>query len=323
VNTGLPDVPVNAMVIDPNDHTRLFVGTDIGVYESTDSGAHWAPFGTGLPVVAIFDMAISQPGTANEVLRVATHGRGMYETALGGGGGGDTTNPTASMTAPTKTVTISKSITLKWNASDNAGGSGLANVDVEVKSAKFNAGFGAFTHPASLQTLTWTSHVFTGTPGTSYCFAVQARDHADNVSGFSAQKCTMIPIDDKTLAVAAGSWSRKTGQSGTFLRTLSTTSAKNASLKLTSLHAKQVGVMVKKCSTCGTFNITFNGQTFSANTAGSGFIVFTIPTTSTVKTSNLVIKVTSSGKLVQIDGVAAPQTGAITFGTTAPMRRVP
>jgi photosystem II stability/assembly factor-like uncharacterized protein len=82
INTGLPDVPVNAMVVDPNDSTHLYIGTDIGVYASTDSGAHWAPFGTGLPVVAIFDMAIAQPGTASETLRVATHGRGIYQAPI-------------------------------------------------------------------------------------------------------------------------------------------------------------------------------------------------------------------------------------------------
>src|SRR5262249_15463566 len=54
INTDLPDVPVNAMVVDPVDTTHLYIGTDVGVYASTDSGATWSPFGTGLPVVAIF-----------------------------------------------------------------------------------------------------------------------------------------------------------------------------------------------------------------------------------------------------------------------------
>ncbi|MBI5473338.1 MAG: T9SS type A sorting domain-containing protein [Ignavibacteriae bacterium] len=74
--TGIPDVPVNAFVVDPTNSNNLFAGTDIGVYVSTDAGASWLPFGTGLPVAAVFDMAI-HPVT--RALRVATHGRGIWE----------------------------------------------------------------------------------------------------------------------------------------------------------------------------------------------------------------------------------------------------
>jgi len=314
-NSGLPDVPVNAFVVDPINSAHLYAGTDVGVYASTDGGSSWAPFGTGLPVVAIFDMAVVRPGTSNEILRVATHGKGMWDAVIGTGGT-DTIDPTAKMTQPSKTVTISKSITLAWTASDT-GGSGLDDVDIRVKSANFNSGFGSFTQPAGLQHLTGTSKVFTGAAGKSYCFSVRARDNAGNLSAFSASKCTMIPVDDKTMTVGAGTWTRKTGQSGAFLGTLSVASAKNSSLTLSSLHAKQVGILAKRCSTCGKFTITFGGQTVIADTSGSGFVVFTMPTFSTVKISNLVVKVSSSGKPVQIDGVAAPQTGAITFGPTA------
>lgn len=38
---GLPDIPVNAFAIDPNDHLHLFAGTDIGVYHSVDGGTNW------------------------------------------------------------------------------------------------------------------------------------------------------------------------------------------------------------------------------------------------------------------------------------------
>ena len=76
----LPDVPVNAFAIDPNNSNRLFAGTDIGVYNSSDGGVNWTPFGSGLPRVAVFGMAIQNP---NRLLRIATHGRGMWEIPLG------------------------------------------------------------------------------------------------------------------------------------------------------------------------------------------------------------------------------------------------
>jgi uncharacterized repeat protein (TIGR01451 family) len=73
------DVPVNAFVVDPTNSQHLFAGTDIGVYASTDGGVSWAPFGTGLPRVAVFDMAIQN---SHHILRIATHGRGIWEISL-------------------------------------------------------------------------------------------------------------------------------------------------------------------------------------------------------------------------------------------------
>jgi hypothetical protein len=77
----LPQAPVNAFIVDPTDSNALYAGTDIGVFTSTDAGANWTPFGTGLPRVAVFDMAM-QP--TSRTLRIATHGRGMWQIALPG-----------------------------------------------------------------------------------------------------------------------------------------------------------------------------------------------------------------------------------------------
>ncbi|HEX8117203.1 MAG TPA: carboxypeptidase regulatory-like domain-containing protein, partial [Pyrinomonadaceae bacterium] len=75
----IPDVPANAFAVDPADSNTLYLGTDIGVYRSVDGGANWAPFSTGLPRVAVFDMAVHN---AARKLRIATHGRGMWEISI-------------------------------------------------------------------------------------------------------------------------------------------------------------------------------------------------------------------------------------------------
>jgi hypothetical protein len=90
----IPDVPVNAFVIDPQNSNALYAGTDIGVYRSVDGGATWIAFSNGLPRVAVFDVVIQNP---NRVLRIATHGRGIWEVSIAA-------TPTPTPT-PTPTVT--------------------------------------------------------------------------------------------------------------------------------------------------------------------------------------------------------------------------
>jgi hypothetical protein len=77
--SGIPSVPINALAIDPTNSNNIYAGTDIGVYSSTDGGATWNPFGTGLPRSAVFDIAIQSP---SRILRAATHGRGMWEISI-------------------------------------------------------------------------------------------------------------------------------------------------------------------------------------------------------------------------------------------------
>jgi len=77
--SGIPSIPINAFAIDPLNSNNLYAGTDIGVYFSSDAGASWTPFGSGLPRVAVFDLQI-QP--SSRILRAGTHGRGIWETAL-------------------------------------------------------------------------------------------------------------------------------------------------------------------------------------------------------------------------------------------------
>ena len=76
---GLPDVPVNGFAIDPANTQVLYAGSDIGVFRSSDGGANWLPFSQGLPRVAVFGVEFQGP---HRVLRIATHGRGMYEFDL-------------------------------------------------------------------------------------------------------------------------------------------------------------------------------------------------------------------------------------------------
>ena len=60
---------------DPVDGDLLFLGTEFGLWISTDAGAHWLPFRHGLPTTSVMALAI-QPRESDLV--IGTHGRSLY-----------------------------------------------------------------------------------------------------------------------------------------------------------------------------------------------------------------------------------------------------
>jgi hypothetical protein len=148
-SNGIPSIPINALAIDPANANNVFAGTDIGVYNSTDGGATWAPFGTGLPRVAVFGIAI-QP--ASRTLRIATHGRGMWEISLNAAPGpntvqfsstGATANETLNQTTKVD-VTVARSGDLSGSATiDYATADGTASSRSDYEAAIGTLRFGA------------------------------------------------------------------------------------------------------------------------------------------------------------------------------------
>jgi len=87
ISGDLPDIPVNAIALDQRKEkgqlvTVLYVGTDVGVFESLDGGTHWRRLSRGMPNVAVFGLA----NDTNHRLVAATHGRGMFELNKKSGG---------------------------------------------------------------------------------------------------------------------------------------------------------------------------------------------------------------------------------------------
>ena len=60
---------------DPVDPELLFVGTEFGLYVSTDGGGNWTKFTAGVPTVSVMDMAIQE--RENDLV-LGTHGRAAY-----------------------------------------------------------------------------------------------------------------------------------------------------------------------------------------------------------------------------------------------------
>lgn len=77
IDNGLADVPTNTILIDPLNTDNLYLGNDLGVFFSDDSGTTWQDFNDLLPEATIA-MDLNMSSAARKV-RVATHGHGMYQ----------------------------------------------------------------------------------------------------------------------------------------------------------------------------------------------------------------------------------------------------
>jgi hypothetical protein len=85
---GLPDSPVNAVVVDAG---TIYVGTDVGVFQSSTTSANWTEVGpvpnplggsSGfLPNVAVTALALFNYG-GQKLLRASTYGRGIWQFDL-------------------------------------------------------------------------------------------------------------------------------------------------------------------------------------------------------------------------------------------------
>ena len=81
------DIPVNAILIDPNNAGTFFIGTDLGVFRSINSGAGWNQYNPGMPPVIVNRLALApdstpaRPGEAPAAITTVaagTYGRGVY-----------------------------------------------------------------------------------------------------------------------------------------------------------------------------------------------------------------------------------------------------
>ena len=81
--SGLPDLPVHVLVVDPAVANRLFLGTDLGVFVSTSGGVRWAVENTGFANVVTEALAVTPGAASGEAMLFAfTHGRGAWRVEL-------------------------------------------------------------------------------------------------------------------------------------------------------------------------------------------------------------------------------------------------
>jgi hypothetical protein len=124
VTSNLPNTPVSALALDPQNANIVYVGTDDGVYYTTEIAACqnapsncWSPFGIGLPAAPVVALSAASGSSSDPVLVAGTYGRGLWQTALWTAGsnlGAVSANP-GSLTFSSQisgTASIAKTVTL-------------------------------------------------------------------------------------------------------------------------------------------------------------------------------------------------------------------
>ncbi len=91
--TGLPEVPVRSIVVNPANPNRIYVGTEIGMFASEDAGVTWLLPQDGPANVSVDELFFNQGK-----LVAATHGRGVYKIATPLYGAPKCSEPTATCT---------------------------------------------------------------------------------------------------------------------------------------------------------------------------------------------------------------------------------
>ena len=72
---GLPNIPMNAVVVDPANFKRVWVAADVGVYQTLNLGSSWASFSNGLPNAMAADLLFHKQ---DRMLVCATRNRGVW-----------------------------------------------------------------------------------------------------------------------------------------------------------------------------------------------------------------------------------------------------
>ena len=74
---GFPDVAVFDLLVMPYDNNIIWVGTEIGIFETTDNAASWHMLNTEMLPASVYDLLI-----VNDEVIIGTHGRGVWTVII-------------------------------------------------------------------------------------------------------------------------------------------------------------------------------------------------------------------------------------------------
>lgn len=113
ISSNLPAIVARTVVVDDQVPRNIYVGMNIGVYHKLEPDAGWGNYSDNLPLVAVNELEIQK---AAGKLRVATYGRGVWESPLASSCA--STIPVADFSANTVTICANQSINFINNSTN-------------------------------------------------------------------------------------------------------------------------------------------------------------------------------------------------------------
>lgn len=277
---SLPSRPANG---------AFLVGGSSGLVYRVSGGVathvpSWAPYGGPQPTMTVDQAALDNAGTG-----------GVWNRLSSG-------RPTVRTTGPTTLGSLATKTRFTW-----AGGvssSAVANYDVRWRRARWDGVYEAWKRPAGWQATANLDAPLGMKRGFTYCVSVRARNRAGQLSAWSGGRCLTRALDDRRLSPSSG-WTARKGAKF-YAGTFRVTTRKGATLTRTGARVKRVGVVATTCRVCGVVNVLVDGKKVGrVNLASPTFRrrqVRMLPPFK-LERGTVTVKVRSSGKRVQIDGI--------------------
>lgn len=219
----IPDIPVHCLVVDPSNTARLYVGTDLGVFVSTDGGATWSVENTGFANVVTESLSLNVANGATS-LYAFTHGRGAYKVTANLSGCNYALSSTGKSFARAGgdvvvNVTTNPGSGCNWIAQSNVswitvessgGGSGAGSVALKVQA---NNTFGSRAGTVNIAGRSFTV-IQEGAPDVD-APAIAITNPATPVVNTTAGAINIAGTASDNIRVASVTWSSNRGLSGT------------------------------------------------------------------------------------------------------------
>ena len=146
---GLPDVPVETILIDPANSNLLYLGTDTGVFASLDGGNSWVRDDNPFAHAIVTNLAIDSSEGAR-ALYAFSYGRGVWRVPLATGGSSTTactyavspSSFTAAAAGGVYAINVTTGATCGWSARPAASVS-TGSVNAVIQAPASGAGTGS------------------------------------------------------------------------------------------------------------------------------------------------------------------------------------
>lgn len=214
----------------------------------------------------------------------------------------------ALLTTPTLRFQLPTATKLTWPVP--VASSLVTTYDVRYQRAPYGGRYQPWVQPTAWTGITATSVDAGLVRGWTYCFQVRAHNRAGQVGPWSPMRCTSAPLDERaatTMSAGWVQWSTPLFYGGTGTRTIK----KGAWWRLDGVQVGRLGVVATACPTCGKVAVWLNKTRV-------GVIDLSSPTTTYQKVFELprfpvtsgyvMLVVASTGKQVQLDGLALSRT---------------